>query len=63
MRNLYEKCFDLDGSVKVCGRDSCKALIQACQEFQPGVDFGNADTGMMNVQNINQLMKSMNDGE
>ena len=60
MLDLYNKCFNEDGTVKACGREACKQLIRACMEQDPTKDFGNPDTGMMHVQNIISLIKNMN---
>ena len=49
---LYKVVFDKNGEVRACGRENCKKLSKACMELHPDVDFGNPDTGMMNIENI-----------
>lgn len=49
---LYNEVFNSDGSVKPCGRDVCKFLISYLSDKYPDVDFGNTDTGYMNIENI-----------
>lgn len=55
MLEKYERVFDENGNVKACGREACKDLISACEQLKPDVDFGNKDTGVMNVENIKKL--------
>ena len=52
----YREVFNADGSIKVCGREACKTLIRSCMAYNPNVDFGNPETGMMNVNNIRQML-------
>jgi hypothetical protein len=47
--------FDEDGNIKVCGREACKALIRECEDRCPDIDFGDSETGMMNVENIKKM--------
>ena len=54
LRELYDRVFHEDGTAKLCGREACKNLIIKLQEKFPGEDFGNLDTGMMNVNNIHK---------
>ena len=52
---LYNVVFTEDGQIKACGRENCKKLIVACEQDNinnPHIDFGNSDTGFMNVENI-----------
>lgn len=49
---LYNDVFDEYYNVKACGRLACQKLIAAFEELQPDVDFGNKETGFMNIQNI-----------
>lgn len=58
---LYERVFDNQGNIKLCGREACKELIRVCREMQHGIDFGCTDTGIMNVDNIKRFyMKIIN---
>lgn len=59
LKLLYNEVFDLDGNVKLCGREKCMDLIIACEGAKKGVDFGNRKTGMMNVENIKEFMKTL----
>lgn len=52
---LYKAVFAEDGSIKACGREACKKLISACLDMKPDGDFGNLDTGVMNVENIKEF--------
>lgn len=55
MMEKYNKVFDENGDIKACGRDACKQLILACMEKWPDIDFGNPETGIMNVENIKKM--------
>ena len=55
--NLYNTVFDENGAIKAVGRDYTKSLIEACEQFSSGIDFGNKTTGFMNVENI-QLLRN-----
>ena len=45
VREQLDRVFTSTGEVKACGK-----AIQAASEFYPGVDFGNLETGIMNLQ-------------
>ena len=49
-REQLDRVFTSTGEVKACGRDECRKAIQVASEFYPGVDFGNIETGIMNLQ-------------
>lgn len=48
----YNKVFDAQGNVRACGREACIALIELCEQLQPGNDFGDKRTGEMKVSDI-----------
>lgn len=56
---LYKEVFSSDGCVKACGREKCSNLIKACQSFDNSIDFGNVETGSMNVCKIRSFCKEM----
>lgn len=58
---LFEIVFDQNGQVNLCGRSKCQELIilskqiaQIIDEFEH-MDFGNANTGVMNTENIQRF--------
>lgn len=60
--NSYNEVFNPNGSVKLCGREKCKDLIIACMVLSKNDAknyFGNPDTGMMNVENIQRFKKGL----
>jgi hypothetical protein len=59
MKELYDIVFDENGDVTLCGREACQLLILACEELRPGVDYGNAQTGFMNIENIQKLKREL----
>ena len=65
LNKLYQEVFDKDGNIKACGREKCKKLIDACNVFyqtkyNKELDFGNSNTGFMNVENIKKLIETEN---
>lgn len=52
--------FDKDWNVLSCGRENCKELIMLLEEAYPDVDFGNAETGFMNIENIKLYLEKDN---
>ena len=58
VRNQLSKVFTPKGDVKACGRDECRKAIQIASEFYPGVNFGNLETGIMNLQTFHDYFFS-----
>lgn len=60
-KELYDECFDENDQVRKCGRDACKTLMAFCYEnFNiPGVNYGDLDSGYMNVNQIVALHKDI----
>lgn len=52
LMEAYYKVFDVQGNVRACGREVCSKLIEACEEDEDMIYFGNALTGEMNVEAI-----------
>lgn len=52
IKELYNEVFDENGNVQLCGREKCKELIMACQLVWPDIDFGDLNSGFMNVDKI-----------
>lgn len=52
LQELLSQVFTPSGNVKACGRETCKDLISLASFFHPDINFGNPDTGMMNVENF-----------
>ena len=57
----YREVFNISESIVLCGREKCKELIAICKELDGNTDYGNLDTGMMNVDNIYNLRKQVQD--
>lgn len=53
---LYNKVFDKNGSVKLCGREKCIDLIRALSCKYPDVNFGDTESGFMNVNIIKKYV-------
>lgn len=51
IKELYNRVFDENGNVRLCGREACEELIYALEE-QTGIECGNEDTGMMDTEQI-----------
>lgn len=57
----YNEVFDEQNEIKVCGRERCMKLINIADHIEKGIDHGNIETGFMNVKNIQDLHKRLND--
>lgn len=59
----YDAVFNSDNTIKNCGREKCKDLIIACMILSKNNSnyFGNPDTGMMNVENIQTFKRGLSD--
>jgi len=57
----YDLVFDEHGEILLCGRLQCITLIELCDGFnqKKDIDYGDNNTGMMNVQNIKKLINSL----
>ena len=58
LQKLLDQVFTPSGDVKTCGREACKQLIAQASSAYPGIDFGNPDTGMMNVAKFKEFFFS-----
>ena len=56
---LYDEVFDNKGNVKACTREKTKALIDCAKSLSPSNDFGNSDTGYMDIDAIKCLRNSI----
>lgn len=54
--NVAHKVFNEDGTIRVCGRDSVRALIEAAESIDSTKDFGNKEIGRMNVDAVRSLL-------
>jgi hypothetical protein len=54
--DVAHKVFNDDGTIRVCGRDSVRVLIEAAESIDPTKDFGNKEIGRMNVDAVRNLL-------
>ena len=54
-QSQYDIVFYKNKEQKVCGRDNCIKLIELLQKEFPEIDFGNTETGFMNLENMNLI--------
>ena len=52
---IYQKVFDETGNIRACGRTICKQLIQLAQQLDPNTNYGDLDTGFIEIQNMHSL--------
>ena len=43
----------------MCGREACKKLIKACNHLDPDTYFGNPKTGILMIENIQNLRDNL----
>lgn len=51
----YHVVFNQEDNIKLCSRENTSRLIDLANEIEDRVDFGNADTGYINIYNIKRL--------
>jgi hypothetical protein len=59
LKDSYLSVFDEDGNVRACGRALCLRLMLSLKKFRPKVNLGNFDTGVMNVDVVKNMYKSI----
>lgn len=63
---MYKEVFDTEGNVKNCGRVVCQQLITLAnslgKKLGEPLDFGNAKTGFVNVENMRKLYMRVQKG-
>lgn len=59
IKKLYDEIFTDNGDIKSCGREKCKELIALLETTYPNIDFGNKNTGFMNVKNIKEIINTI----
>ena len=59
IKELYNKVFDENGNVTLCGRDASKKLMIALNEIYEAVDFGDLETGFLNVENVKKYVNKL----
>lgn len=52
IEDLFARVFTSDYEVKPVGRDACRDLIMVLSELEPGTDFGDIQTGFMQLTNV-----------
>ena len=56
---IYAKVFNEDGSIKNWGRTVCIQLISLAKQVGTDEDYGNADTGFINVEPMKALYEKI----
>lgn len=56
---IYAKVFDENGNIKNCGRTVCIQLISLAKQVGTDEDYGNADTGFINVEPMKALYEKI----
>lgn len=56
----YDVVFDETGCIKPCGREMTQRLIQAALSIEPCGEFGDLQTGYMNVESIKKIRNTIN---
>lgn len=57
---IYAKVFNDDGSIKNCGRTVCIQLISLAKQLGTDTDYGNVDTGFINIEPMQKLYEQIN---
>lgn len=57
IKEAYEAVFNEDGTMKACGREACRRLIEACEAKDQDTYFGDKRTGKICLSNISVIEK------
>ena len=57
MLRLINSAIDTQGRPKACTRHVTRLVIKEANAYNPGYDYGNEDTGWMNVKALVRLAK------
>lgn len=60
MKGIIEQSnivFNNNEEVNLCGRENCIKLMEMLEEKFPGINFGNKNTGFMNLETIVPIIK------
>lgn len=57
---IYSDVFDSDSQIKLCRRDSTRPLIVLANILEPGVNHGDVETGIMDIESIQTLYAKLN---
>lgn len=60
LKDAYNAVFDQNGAVKGCGREKCIHLIKVMKKHT-SEDVGNLKTGMMDIETVKRIYKSLVD--
>lgn len=58
LQELLLLAFTPLGEVRLCGRETCKKLITQASIAYTDIEFGNPNTGMMNVESFREFFFS-----
>lgn len=56
LKDLYPKVFTEDGSVRLCGREACTALIEVCEQIS-GEVCGDKTRGYIHTEKVKAIYK------
>ncbi len=57
----FKKVFTDNNTVKACGREECKKIIEIAKEIDNERYYGSIETGLMNTDNIVKLHERIMD--
>ena len=57
IKEAYEPVFNEDRTMKACGREACRRLIEACEAKDQETYFGDKRTGKICLSNISVIEK------
>ena len=59
LKNVITKVFYENGEIRPCGREKCQELISLASQIYPEINFGNPDTGIMNMDAMKELRSKL----
>ena len=56
LKTLIREVFNSNGEIRPCGREKCKELVSLASQIYPGINFGDPNTGIMNMDTMKELL-------
>lgn len=55
----FNQVFNEDSTIKTCGREKCKSLINIADTIEPEISHGCKDSGMLNIESLIALKNKL----
>lgn len=59
LKTVITEVFNENGEIRPCGREKCKELISLASQIYPKINFGDPNTGIMNMDAMKELRSKL----